>query len=195
MRLLLVSHSYVLANARGKVRALSRLARLTLLVPRRWPFEMLAAVVEPETEPTVELVSSRVLLPGHNIRYVYAPGVVWATLGRARPDVVLVEEESASLALAQFSLLKRRFGYRLYFFLWENILGSPSWRPASSASTCQQPMPPLRAAGARFRSCGKRVSRGRLRLSRRWASTRQCLRPTLPRRRVAQRRRGSSPHS
>ena len=125
MRLLIVSHSYVLANTRGKIRELGRMADVTLLIPSKWPFGMVTASAEPEATALFDVVMSPVALAGRNIRYVYSPRTVWRSLRCARPECVLVEEESGSLALAQFSLLSRWLGFRLLFFAWENI----NWRP------------------------------------------------------------------
>ena len=125
MQLLLASHSYVLANTRGKARELGKQIDLTLLVPNRWRFDLLEAVAEPEADAPFDLVTSPVRFAGRNIRYWYSFGTLTRTLRRTRPRIVLVEEEPTSAALAQFSLLKRQFGYRLFFFTWENIY----WRP------------------------------------------------------------------
>lgn len=125
MRLLIVSHSYVLANTRGKIRELGRMAHVTLLIPSKWPFGMVTASAEPEAAAPYDIVVSPVALAGRNIRYVYSPRTVWRSLRHPRPDCVLVEEESGSLALAQFSLLSRWLDFRLFFFTWENINRQP----------------------------------------------------------------------
>jgi len=123
--LLIASHSYILAGARGKVRELSRLTDLTLLVPHRWTFELLKATAEAEADAPFQLVIIPVILPGRNIRYIYGVRSLVRTLRRVRPRVVLVEEEPTSLALAQFSLLRKQFDYHLFFFTWENIYWQP----------------------------------------------------------------------
>jgi glycosyltransferase involved in cell wall biosynthesis len=125
MRLLIVSHSYVLASARSKARELGKRFELTLLVPNHWRFDLLDARAEPDAGAPFELVTSSVLWAGYNIRYLYAIGSVLRTMRRVRPRIVLVEEEPTSLALTQFSLLRKPFGYRLFFFTWENI----PWHP------------------------------------------------------------------
>ena len=125
MRVLVASHSYVLANTRGKLRALSQSIELTLVIPRYWTFELVSASAQPEPAGTMRLQACPTILSGHSIRYLYAPRVLWRVLRVARPDVVIVEEEASSLALAQFGLLKQFFQVRLYFFTWENIYWHP----------------------------------------------------------------------
>ena len=123
MSLLVVSHSYVLSNARGKIRQLK--TPLFLIVPREWPFEFLTASAEPEPNSDIKLIPIRVLLGGRVIRFIFSPPVLVNALRKIRPKVVLVEEEPNSLALAQFSMLKRRFSFRLLAFTWENIRRRP----------------------------------------------------------------------
>ncbi len=124
MRLLVVSHSYLLANTRGKFHTLADRCTLALLVPSRWNFDLVNAVAEPESDAKIKLTSSTVFLAGLNIRYVYPPSTLSRVLA-FKPTVVLVEEEPTSLALAQFSYFQRRIGFRLAFFTWENVFWSP----------------------------------------------------------------------
>jgi glycosyltransferase involved in cell wall biosynthesis len=52
---------------------------------------------------------------------MYDPRQLAQVLADFRPDLVHVEEEPESLSMLQISLLRRRYGFRLVFFSWENV--------------------------------------------------------------------------
>jgi L-malate glycosyltransferase len=133
MRLLVVSHSYILANTRGKLRHLGKLAEVTVLVPKYWPFDIFAATMEQETITSFQIESDSVRLAGRNTRYFFSLSYLRHVLKQIKPEVVYVEEEPISLALAQFSLLKKLYPYRLCYFTWENI----GWQPRLTKSIGQ----------------------------------------------------------
>lgn len=125
MRLLVVSHSYILANTRGRLHHLGKLAELTVFVPTHWPFDMFEATMEQETNASLQILSDSVRLAGRNIRYFFSLQSLRRVLKQIKPEIVCVEEEPTSLVLTQFSLLKNLYPYRLFFFTWENI----DWQP------------------------------------------------------------------
>ncbi len=121
--ILVVSHTYVVGVNQRKVEEMARISDLSvsLLIPSRFLDLLRDTKAECLTPSSFEMISSPVLFAGHQIRYLYHPGLLWRTLSRLRPDVVQVEEEPGSLSLLQLGLLKRLFGFKLIFFTWENI--------------------------------------------------------------------------
>jgi glycosyltransferase involved in cell wall biosynthesis len=121
-RVLIVSHTYAAPINRAKLDALARLVMLTAVVPARWR-DALFSLQTQTSEPTrYALHPLPIRFDGHILRYFYPFKQLSHIVQQARPDLVYVEEEPASLALAQLAFLKRRYGYRLVFFTWENIL-------------------------------------------------------------------------
>lgn len=117
MRVLLVSHTYLAPINHAKPRALAGHVDLTVLTPRRWPDALFTLQAGPAP---AYFRSLPVLAAGRALRHVYPPAALVRLLGQIRPDLVHVEEEPPSLALAEFAALKARFGYRLTCFTWEN---------------------------------------------------------------------------
>src|SRR6266536_3492390 len=96
MRILLISHSYTDPGYWDKLDALGRRVELAVV--------MLKAIWQ-----------------GLAFRYLYDPRQLEQVLAEFCPDLVHVEEEPESLSLLQVSLLRRRCGFRLVFFSWENM--------------------------------------------------------------------------
>jgi glycosyltransferase involved in cell wall biosynthesis len=98
---------------------------LVVIAPTRWRDTLRTTRFEAADDEGYRLVPTRTLRDGHSMSTIYDPWAVWQVTADFRPDIVHVEEEPGSLALFQAALLKRRFGYRLLFFTWENIYRPP----------------------------------------------------------------------
>ncbi len=119
-RVVLVSHTYTAPVNRAKLEALAQYISLTVIVPNRWRETLFTVdAVTRMTSSSYPLHPLPIYFSGHVLRYVYPFRVVKRILRDAHPDLVCVEEEPASFALAQVALLKR--DYKLIFFTWENI--------------------------------------------------------------------------
>jgi glycosyltransferase involved in cell wall biosynthesis len=119
-RAVLVSHTYTVAANRPKLAALARRTTLTAVVPERWRGELVVACAGGDRPADYDLRVLPTRFDGHVLRYVFHLGRLRGVLERARPELVHVEAEPASLVLAELALLKRRYGYRLACFTWEN---------------------------------------------------------------------------
>lgn len=125
MRVLLISHAYVVALNRGKLAHLAQRVDLAVVVPTRWRNTLRTIRFEAGDDESYRLILMRVFRDGHSIGYFYEPLTMWRVVANLRPQVIHVEEEPGSLALLQAALLKWRFGCRLLFFTWENICRRP----------------------------------------------------------------------
>lgn len=119
MRVLLVSHTYIAPINRAKLDALAHHVTLTALIPAHWRDALFDLRAEHTSAANYALHALPVRFDGHILRYVYPFRALARLLARTQPDVIYVEEEPASLALAQCALLKRRA--KLICFTWENI--------------------------------------------------------------------------
>ncbi len=120
-RVLIVSHTYTAPVNRAKLDALASHVMLTAIIPDRWRdalFDLRSAADEPSTYTLHRLP---IRFDGHILRFFFPPGQLRRILSKTQPDLVYVEEEPASVALGQLAFLKKRLGYRLIFFTWENI--------------------------------------------------------------------------
>ncbi len=118
-RVLLVSHTYIAPINRAKLDALAQHVTLTVVVPARWRDSLFTLRADCASAANYALHALPVRFDGHILRYVYPLRALHHIIQRAQPDVIYVEEEPASLALAQCALLKRRA--KLICFTWENI--------------------------------------------------------------------------
>lgn len=118
-RVLLVSHTYVAPLNRAKLDALARHVALTVIIPARWRDALFTLHADRASATNYTLHALPVRFDGHILRYVYPFRALARLIAHAQPEVIYVEEEPASLALAQCALLKRRA--KLIGFTWENI--------------------------------------------------------------------------
>jgi len=118
-RVLLASHTYTAPINRAKLAALSEHVTLTAIIPQRWPDTLFTLAAQPEAA-RYALHPLPTLFAGRVLRYVFSLPALGNLLRQVRPDLVYVEAEPASLALAQFAALKRWHRFRLIGFTWEN---------------------------------------------------------------------------
>ncbi|MCX7840453.1 MAG: glycosyltransferase [Anaerolineae bacterium] len=126
MRVLIVSHTYTAPINRAKLSALARRVTLTALIPARWRDALFTLRVDRASATNYTLHALPVYFDGHILRYIYPFRALAHLIAHTQPDVIYVEEEPASLALAQCALLKARA--KLICFTWENIarrVGAP----------------------------------------------------------------------
>ncbi|MBI2911620.1 MAG: glycosyltransferase family 4 protein [Chloroflexi bacterium] len=160
MRLLLVSHTYVVPANRTKPAALAAQGiDVRVLIPNRWsdPLFDLAAATREEEAP-YQLMVAPVLLAGHGRAYCFPPRRLARLLAALQPDIVHVEEELDSVVMALFGLLRSRFGYRLTCFAWENLPRTSWLAPLArfTAGRCDGALGGSRGAAGLLRRRGVR---------------------------------------
>jgi glycosyltransferase involved in cell wall biosynthesis len=123
MRVVVISHTYVVAANRGKLRALAAAGHdVLLVVPRRWTNRDVGRVIdaEPGAEPFA-MVTLAARGTSYGALLTYSPLGLWRAVRAFAPDVIHVEEEPWSLAALQAVLVSRRLGVPVVFFTWENL--------------------------------------------------------------------------
>ncbi len=124
MRVTIISRTYILRFNRDKWRYVPAEIGLHLITPPHVRHILQTYTVQ---------VSERwphTIVPGYWTQrmsgFCFSPRGLFAALRCARPDLVQVDEEPASLALLQVLALKFIFGYRVIFFTWENLASARS---------------------------------------------------------------------
>jgi glycosyltransferase involved in cell wall biosynthesis len=123
MRILFVSHTYLVAENRKKLRELASLpgVELKLVVPHRWPATMHGDLpYEPLDEASFPVLPLRAFLTGREMLYGYwdiAPAL------RPTPDVICVEQGGGAVSLLQFlkARVVRAPRAKVVFFTWWNL--------------------------------------------------------------------------
>ncbi|MEW5718246.1 MAG: glycosyltransferase [Chloroflexota bacterium] len=116
---LIVSHTYTAPINRAKLDALAQHVTLTAIVPTRWQDVLFAVDASADAPTAYTLHALPIRFRGHVLRYIYPFTALRRIIAQTQPDLIYVEEEPPSLALAQLALLKRRA--KFICFTWENI--------------------------------------------------------------------------
>jgi glycosyltransferase involved in cell wall biosynthesis len=127
MKIFAISHSSVVPRFRRKWEELSRFpdVDLTLLVPRSWPEAGTRVTYSGgdgsnrEDRAPYRIVSRWTAFTGIHAAHFYP--VLHVDMGRARPDIVHIEEEPWNVGTLHAACLARRLGARVIFFTWENV--------------------------------------------------------------------------
>ncbi len=136
-RVLVISHTYIAAGNRGKLRALAaRGLDVTVGVPERWRPGVLAGTLEAawERENGVEVVPLPARRPGGADTLRFGARALAALLRDKRPDLVQVEEEPTSRAARQVVRAAAALGLPAVLFTSRNVAAPLSvlarWRRA-----------------------------------------------------------------
>ncbi|TVP62266.1 MAG: glycosyltransferase [Nodularia sp. (in: Bacteria)] len=124
LKVLFVSHSYVVGVNQGKLNAIAEVNNIEvgLLAPSNWKALEWNRLIPLETPYShIRTYSAPVLFSGRGGAHIYAPWTLWRVLNDFRPDIVQVEEEVFSLCAFEFAIWSRITGKPLTIFGWENI--------------------------------------------------------------------------
>jgi glycosyltransferase involved in cell wall biosynthesis len=130
LRVLFVSHTYVVGVNQGKLKAIAAYQGLVvgLLAPAHWKsWEWDRQLPLDQACSDFEIYPGAVAWSGRGGAYWYAPWRVWQVLRDFQPDVIQVEEEVFSVCALEFALWARLRRTALVVFGWENQQRSLSW--------------------------------------------------------------------
>ena len=132
LRVLFVSHTYVVGVNQGKLKAIADTGEveLALLAPSNWKATEWNRSLELETPfPEIKIYPAPVLFTGRVGAHIYDPGKVWHVIRDFQPDVIQVEEEIFSLCAGELAFWAKFFRKPMVVFGWENQQRSlPSFR-------------------------------------------------------------------
>jgi glycosyltransferase involved in cell wall biosynthesis len=145
LRVLFVSHAYVVGVNQGKLAAIAATNRVNvgLLVPSNWKaLEWNRYIPVEKPYSNIQVYEAPVLFSGRGGAHIYAPWVLWQVLNDFKPDIVQVEEEVFSLLAFELAIWSRLTGKPLVVFGWENLARS---LPTLRQWTCQFVLKTVRA--------------------------------------------------
>lgn len=128
MRVVVASHSYVVAVNHAKLEHLARMpdVELSLICPRRVRRELMTVNVQRTEHPDYAIVPLTSAYISHNYRFFY-----WAlgrALARLEPELLHIEEEPWSLAAWQAIRCRRRCpDVKIVLFTWQNLRRRYAW--------------------------------------------------------------------
>jgi len=125
LRVLFISHAYVVGVNQGKLDAISQVAGVTvgLLAPSNWKaLEWGRLLPQERPYPNLQIYSAPVTFSGRVGAYFYAPWVLWQVVRDFKPDLIQVETEVFSLCAFEAAILARLMGLPMVIFGWENQL-------------------------------------------------------------------------
>ncbi|WP_414622890.1 glycosyltransferase [Calothrix sp. CCY 0018] len=123
LRILFVSHTYVVGVNQGKLDAIAKtgVAEVALLAPSNWKAVEWNRQLPLETPyENIKYYSAPVVSPGRGGAYIFAPGKIREVIKDFQPDLLHVELEVFSLCAFEFAIYSRLTGKPLVLFGWEN---------------------------------------------------------------------------
>ena len=134
MKILVVSHTYIVDLNREKFRALAKLEpgiEVTVVVPRRWqPGGVQNKIIEtqPIQEGSFQVVPVSNFSENNQGLLVFGADLI-NVLHNFRPDIIQVEQGAKALAYAQLITLNRwlKIGAKNVFFTWWNLPYTLKW--------------------------------------------------------------------
>ena len=133
LRVLFISHAYVVGVNQGKLNAIAETGNVEVgvLTPSNWKaleWNRLLPLENPY--PKLHLYSAPVAFTGKGGAHLYAPWDLWRVLNDFKPDILQVEEELFSLSTFELAIWSRLTETPMVVFGWENLerqLPTPRW--------------------------------------------------------------------
>jgi glycosyltransferase involved in cell wall biosynthesis len=124
LRVLFVSHAYVVGVNQGKLNAIAQIdgIEVGLLAPSNWKaLEWNRRLELERSYPKIYIYAAPVLFAGRGGAHFYAPWRIWQVLNDFQPDIVQVEEEVFSLCAFELAIWTQLTDKKLVVFGWENM--------------------------------------------------------------------------
>lgn len=124
LRVLFVSHTYVVGVNQGKLDAIAatEAVEVALLVPKRWNAKQWNKLLELENPyEQIKYYPAQMYFSGRAGACIYSPLAVLKAILDFRPDIIQVEQEVFSLSALELSFCARLFNKPVVFFGWENM--------------------------------------------------------------------------
>jgi glycosyltransferase involved in cell wall biosynthesis len=123
LRVLFVSHAYVVGVNQGKLKTIAdtKQVELALLAPNNWKaleWNRFLPLENPYSE--IRLYSAPVLSTGRVGAHFYNPWQIWQVIDDFKPDIIQVEEEIFSLCALEVAVCAKLLNKPLVVFGWEN---------------------------------------------------------------------------
>ena len=122
IRVLFISHTYVVGVNQGKLKAIADLGvEVALLAPSNWKATEWNRSLELETPfPEIKIYPAPVWFTGRVGAHIYNPWKIRQVIEDFQPDVIQVEEEIFSLCALQVAFWAKLYRKPMVVFGWEN---------------------------------------------------------------------------
>ena len=122
LRVLFISHTYVVGVNQGKLKAIADAGvEVALLAPSNWKATEWNRSLELETPfPEIKVYPAPVLFTGRVGAHIYNPWKIRQVIKDFQPDVIQVEEEIFSLVALQAAFWAKVYKKPMVVFGWEN---------------------------------------------------------------------------
>ena len=122
LRVLFVSHTYVVGVNQGKLKAIADLGvEVALLAPNNWRATEWNRSLELETPfPELKIYPAPVLFTGRVGAHIYNPWKIRQVIKDFQPDIIQVEEEIFSLCALEVAFWAKFYRKPMLVFGWEN---------------------------------------------------------------------------
>jgi glycosyltransferase involved in cell wall biosynthesis len=130
LRVLFISHTYVVGVNQGKLKAIADTGEVevALLAPSNWQALEWKRVIKLETPfPEIKTYSAPVVFSGRVGAHIYNPWKIRQVINDFKPDVIQVEEEIFSLSALEVAFWAKLYRKPMVVFGWENQLRSLSF--------------------------------------------------------------------
>jgi glycosyltransferase involved in cell wall biosynthesis len=136
LRVLFISHAYVVGVNQGKLQAIAEAGvQVGLLAPSNWQAREWGRSIPVERPfPNLQIYEAPVLFSGRGGAHFYNPWQLWQILKDFQPDIVQVEEEVFSLCAFEVAIWAKMHQKPLVIFGWENM---ERQLPLLRRQTCQ----------------------------------------------------------
>lgn len=123
MKVLVVSHSYVVEINQQKLQRLAEMPDITvaLVAPNKWRDMGRDILLHRPSEPAFRLYPLRVFWHNHLYVHFYDWFQLIAVFIKEKPDVLYIEEEPQSLSAWQVLITASIFGAKRILLTWENL--------------------------------------------------------------------------
>ncbi len=125
LKVLFISHTYVVGVNQGKLNAIAQSDNIEvgLLAPSNWKaleWNRLIPLERPYSH--LHLYSAPVIFSGRVGAHLYSPWKIWQVLKDFNPDIIQIEEEVFSLCAFEVAILACIINKPIVIFGWENQL-------------------------------------------------------------------------
>lgn len=123
IKVLVVSHTYVVGVNQQKIAALARVPNLEvgLVAPISWRSAYGEVAIDKQKDLNYRLFTLKVHFSGNNDRFLFDPVELFRVIRRFKPELIQIEEEPWSASCMQVAILARTLGSKSIFFTWENL--------------------------------------------------------------------------
>ncbi len=121
MKVLMISHTYVVETNQQKLDALAFFSDidLSLITPTEWKHPLKTYPLEKRYDDNYNIISTKTIFNGRNYLYFYRS--LSKFIRQIKPDIIHIEEESWALSTFQAICLRKISNSKTLFFTWQNI--------------------------------------------------------------------------